>query len=259
MSQGRLKDKVAMITGGGAGIGAATAHLFCREGASVILVDLDEVALKSTKESLEQLIKSAQVEIVVGDVADESVAANAVNIGLKRFGKLDILVNNAAMRNYEAIAQASVKDWQAMVGVNLIGTANFAKAALPALRSSGKGAIINVSSCYAVVGRKGMGLYDATKAGQLALTRTMAFEEAQYGVRVNTICPGSTLTDFHVGRAKLSGKDIETLKTERQTTSLIGRWADPTEIAAPILWLASDEASFITGTSLMVDGGLSIM
>lgn len=259
MSQGRLNDKVALITGGGAGIGAATAQLFCREGAKVILVDLDEGALKNTKELLEQTIAGAQVETVTGDVADEALANHAVSVGLKRFGKLDILVNNAAMRNYEAIAQASVKDWQAMVGVNLIGAANFSKAALPALRSSGKGAIINVSSCYAIVGRKGMGLYDATKAGQLALTRTLAFEEAQHGVRVNAVCPGSTLTDFHVGRAKNAGKDIEILKTERQTTSLIGRWADPTEIAAPILWLASDEASFITGTSLMVDGGLSIM
>jgi 2-hydroxycyclohexanecarboxyl-CoA dehydrogenase len=259
MSQGRLKEKVALITGGGAGIGAATAHLFCREGAKVILVDLNALSLKNTKELLEHSIPGAQVETVIGDVSDEAVASLAVNQGLKRFGQLDILVNNAAMRNYDAIAEASVKDWQAIVGVNLIGTANFAKAALPALRLSGKGAIINVSSCYAVVGRQGMGLYDATKAGQLALTRTLAFEEAKYGVRVNTVCPGSTLTDFHVGRAKNAGKDVETLKTERQTTSLIGRWADPTEIAAPILWLASDEASFITGTSLMVDGGLSIM
>lgn len=259
MTQGRLSDKVALITGGGAGIGAATAQLFCREGASVILVDLDAQALKNTKELIEQSIQGAQVQTVAGDVADETLASRAVSEGLKHFGKLDILVNNAAMRNYDAIVDASVKDWQAMVGVNLIGTANFSKAALPALRMSGKGAIINVSSCYAVVGRKGMGLYDATKAGQLALTRTLAFEEAQYGVRVNTVCPGSTLTDFHVGRAKKAGKDVEVLKTERQTTSLIGRWADPAEIAAPILWLASDEASFITGTSLMVDGGLSIM
>jgi meso-butanediol dehydrogenase/(S,S)-butanediol dehydrogenase/diacetyl reductase len=118
---------------------------------------------------------------------------------------------------------------------------------------------VNVSSCYAVTGRKGMGLYDATKAGQLALTRTLAFEEAEHGVRANAVCPGSTLTDFHVGRAQAGGKNVEQLKTERKDTSLIGRWATPEEIAWPILWLASSEASFITGTTLMVDGGLSIM
>jgi meso-butanediol dehydrogenase/(S,S)-butanediol dehydrogenase/diacetyl reductase len=146
-----------------------------------------------------------------------------------------------------------------MLGVNLVGTANYCRAALPELRRAGKSSIINVSSCYAVTGRKGMGLYDATKAGLLALTRTLAFEETRNGVRANAVCPGSTLTDFHVGRALAAGKDIEQLKGERHDTSLIGRWASPQEIAWPILWLASDEASFITGTSLMVDGGLSIM
>jgi 2-hydroxycyclohexanecarboxyl-CoA dehydrogenase len=146
-----------------------------------------------------------------------------------------------------------------MVGVNLIGTANYCKAALPALRRSGRASIVNVSSCYALTGRKGMGLYDATKAGILAMTRTLAFEEVAYGIRVNAVCPGSTLTDFHVSKAKAAGKDVETLKTERQSTSLLGRWATPQEIAWPILWLASDEASFITGATLAVDGGLSIM
>jgi 2-hydroxycyclohexanecarboxyl-CoA dehydrogenase len=103
-----------------------------------------------------------------------------------------------------------------------------------------------------------MGLYDATKAGMLALTRTLAFEEAAHGIRANAVCPGSTLTDFHVRRAKAAGKGIETLRQERQDTSLLGRWADPQEIAWPILWLASDEASFMTGATVMVDGGLSI-
>jgi len=104
-----------------------------------------------------------------------------------------------------------------------------------------------------------MGLYDSTKAAQLAYTRTLAFEEAHHGVRVNSICPGSTLTDFHIGRARAKGKSVEKLKTESNTTSLLGRWASPLEIANPILWFASDEASFITGTNLMVDAGLHIM
>jgi meso-butanediol dehydrogenase/(S,S)-butanediol dehydrogenase/diacetyl reductase len=110
-----------------------------------------------------------------------------------------------------------------------------------------------------LVGRKGMGLYDASKAGILAMTRTLAFEEAPHGVRVNAICPGSTLTNFHVARAKAVGKSVDVLKTERQNTSLLARWAAPREIAWPIIWLASDEASFVTGATLMVDGGLSIM
>jgi len=104
-----------------------------------------------------------------------------------------------------------------------------------------------------------MGLYDATKAGILAMTRTLAFEESAHGVRANAVCPGSTLTNFHVSKAKAAGKSVEMLATERQTTSLLARWATPREIAWPILFLASDEASFVTGATLMVDGGLSIM
>jgi meso-butanediol dehydrogenase/(S,S)-butanediol dehydrogenase/diacetyl reductase len=102
-------------------------------------------------------------------------------------------------------------------------------------------------------------LYDATKAALLALTRTLAFEEAVHGVRANAVCPGSTLTEFHLAKAAAAGKGIDQLKTERRDTSLIQRWATPEEIAWPILWLASAEASFITGATLMVDGGLSIM
>jgi meso-butanediol dehydrogenase/(S,S)-butanediol dehydrogenase/diacetyl reductase len=104
-----------------------------------------------------------------------------------------------------------------------------------------------------------MALYDATKAAQLALTRSLACEEAVHGVRVNAVCPGSTLTEFHVGRAQKMGKGVEQLKTERKDTSLLGRWAEPEEIAWPIMWLASSEGSFITGTTLVVDGGLHIV
>jgi len=255
----RLLDKTAIITGAGAGIGAATALLFCREGASVTLVDADLAALDRTLEAIKLALPHARLLVHTADVSHEAQALAAIEKTLQAWGKLDILVNNASMRNYSALANATTAEWQAIVGVNLIGCANYAKAAMPALRLSGKGSIVNVASCYAVTGRKGMGLYDATKAAQLAMTRTLAFEEAAHGVRVNAVCPGSTLTDFHINKATAAGKDIEKLKTERQTTSLLGRWASPEEIAAPILWLASDEASFITGTSLMVDGGLSIM
>jgi 2-hydroxycyclohexanecarboxyl-CoA dehydrogenase len=255
----RLEGKVALITGGGAGIGAATAHLFCAEGAAVLLVDANADALAQTAQAIDEQVRGARVATFVADVSDEGQAARAVQNALDAFERLDVLVNNAAMRNYKAIAEAAPAEWQAMASVNLIGTANYCKAALPALRRSGRASIVNVSSAYAVTGRKGMGLYDATKAGMLAMTRTLAFEESERGVRVNAVCPGSTLTDFHVSRAEAAGKSAEKLKTERQHTSLLARWATPQEIAWPILWLASDEASFITGTTLMVDGGLSIM
>jgi 2-hydroxycyclohexanecarboxyl-CoA dehydrogenase len=255
----RVKGKVALITGGGAGIGAATGALVCAEGGMAMLVDADPDALASATKAIVDQIPGARVMTFAADVADAGEAARAVARALDEFGQLDILVNNASMRNYSAIADASPAEWQAVVGVNLVGAANYCRAALPALRKSARASIVNVSSCYAVAGRKGMGLYDATKAGMLAMTRTLAFEESAHGVRVNAVCPGSTLTSFHISKAEAAGKSVETLKSERQTTSLLGRWATPQEIAWPIIWLASDEASFITGATLMVDGGLSIM
>jgi 2-hydroxycyclohexanecarboxyl-CoA dehydrogenase len=254
----RLEGKIALITGGGGGIGAATARLFCAEGAAVMLVDSSDEGLTRTAAAIRKEIPDARVMTFIADVSDDALAMEVVQKILDALEGIDVLVNNAAMRNYTAIADTTPAEWQAMVGVNLVGIANYCRAALPALRRSGRGSIVNVSSTHAVKGRKGMGIYDATKAGMLSMTRTLAFEEAEHGVRVNAVCPGSTLTDFHIERAAIAGKSIETLKTERQTTSLLGRWAEPREIAAPILWLASDEASFITGASLMVDGGLSI-
>jgi 2-hydroxycyclohexanecarboxyl-CoA dehydrogenase len=253
----RLLNKTALITGGGAGIGAACGLLFCTEGAAVILVDVDADALERTKARIFDQVPGAKVTTVTANVSSD--AQKVIESCLGSDGKLDILVNNAAMRNYASVANATVEDWQSVINVNLIGTANYCRAALPLLRRSGSGSIVNVSSCYAITGRKGMGIYDATKAAQLALTRTLAHEEAAHGVRVNAVCPGSTLTDFHVAKAESVGKSLEQLKTERQDTSLLGRWATPMEIAYPILWLASPEASFITGATLMADGGLSAM
>lgn len=234
----RLQGKTCLVTGGGAGIGAATVKLFRQEGAKVFVVDAN----------------AGEGVDFAADVSDPALAKDL----LRKLEKLDVLVCNAAMRNYSALADATPEEWQKVIGVNLMGAANYVRAALPLLRKSGKGAIVLVSSVYGVAGRKGMGLYDATKAALLAMTRTLAHEEAAHGIRANAVCPGSTLTDFHVNKAKAAGKDVEKLKRERDDTSLLGRWATPEEIAYPILWLASDEASFITGTHLMVDAGLSV-
>lgn len=259
MSTPRLFKKTALITGGGAGIGAATARLFCSEGAGVMLVDADASSLERTRQALIDEFPSAWVSIMAANVSDGPLAQTAVERCIAERGTLDILVNNASMRNYSAAADATAQEWHAVVDVNLVGTANYCSATLPAMRKTGSGAIVNIASCYAITGRKGMALYDATKAALLSFTRTLAFEESSFGVRVNAICPGSTLTDFHLGRAQTAGKNVEQLKVERKDTSLIGRWASPEEIAWPIVWLASSEASFITGTTLMVDGGLHII
>lgn len=255
---GRLAGKSALVTGGGAGIGAALAHLFCAEGAAVTLVDLEVDGLLRVKEGVLREVPHARIAYFAADIAHPDGAQQAVELALGSHGGLDVLVNNAAMRNNSALGDATPAEWEAITRVNLMGTAHYCRAALPALRRSGRSSIVNVSSCYAVSGRKGMGLYDATKAAMLAMTRTLAHEEAGHGIRVNAVCPGSTLTDFHVNKALAAGKPVEQLRGERQSTSLLGRWAEPREIAWPVLWLASDEASYITGTTLMVDAGLHI-
>ncbi|MSQ54336.1 MAG: SDR family oxidoreductase [Betaproteobacteria bacterium] len=255
---GRLAGKVALITGGGAGIGAATAALFCAEGAALVLVDSDAAALSRTQTAIRSATPQARIAVHAADVANGGGAAAGVAAAVREFGGLDVLVCNAAMRNYSAVADATPEEWRQVIDVNLVGAAQYARAAIPALRRSGRGSIVLVSSCYALTGRKGMAIYDATKAGLISLARTLAHEEAAHGIRANAVCPGSTLTDFHIERGRARGVGIAELKKQREDNSLLARWADPLEIARPILWLASDEASFITGTHLLVDGGLAI-
>jgi 2-hydroxycyclohexanecarboxyl-CoA dehydrogenase len=176
----RLAGKVALITGGGSGIGAATARLMCSEGAKVMLVDANPEGLAHTQKDIAERLPGASIGIFQADVSDATKAVGSVEQTLHAFAGLDILVNNASMRNYSAIGEAKPEEWQAMASVNLIGTANYCRAALPTLRKTEGASIVNVSSAYAVAGRKGMGLYDATKAGMLAMTRTLACEESVY-------------------------------------------------------------------------------
>jgi 2-hydroxycyclohexanecarboxyl-CoA dehydrogenase len=251
----RLTGKVAMITGGGRGIGLTTAELFTWEQAKVILVDRDESLLQEAAKQILGAVPGAEIAIAVADVAQESDAAAAVAKAITTFGALDILVNNAAIRDVSPVKDSKRENWERIVSVNVIGAVNFYKAAAESLRQSGKASVINVSSIGALFGRKDWGIYDATKAALLALTRTLAHEEAEFGVRVNAVCAAGTVTPFTAGRAVERGQTADDLRKEVRSDNLLGRWARPLEMAYPILWLASDEASFITGSTLMVDGG----
>jgi len=248
----RLEGKTAIITGGAGGIGAATGQLFCEEGARVALVDLADSPLAEVAQRIRQQVPGAQVLEIGDDVGTEAAAASIVSKVLAHFGTLEILVNLAGIRSYEPLAEAKAETWQKILSVNLLSYAYLAREALPALRSSGRGSIVNVSSTHAVNPRVGMGQYDVTKAGILSMTRTLAFEAAPNLVRVNAVCPGLTLTPFHVNR---SGRTEDDLRSEKVDHNLQHRWCHPREIAFPILWLASDEASFVTASTVMVDGG----
>ena len=250
----RLANKTAIITGGAGGIGGATGGLFVAEGAAVVLVDRDVETLQSVVAALRQAHPGAEILDLALDLGEEASAGEVVRATTERFGGIDILVNNAGIRAYEPLAEATAETWDRILRVNLLSYAHLTRAAMPALRAA-KGNVVNVSSTHALNPRAGMGQYDVAKAGIVSMTRTLAFEEADHGVRVNCVCPGLTLTTFHVRRAEATGRSEADLRAERVDNNLQHRWADPREIAYPILWLASAEASFVTAATLMADGG----
>jgi 2-hydroxycyclohexanecarboxyl-CoA dehydrogenase len=254
----RLDGKVAIITGGAGGIGAAVATLFCQEGARIALVDLPQSPLADVAARIRREVPGAQIMELGLDVSAEAAAKAIALQTVAQYGALDVLVNNAGVRAYEPLAEAKAETWQQVIATNLLAYAFLIRESLPALRKSGRGSIVNVSSTHAVNPRAGMGQYDVTKAGIVSLTKTLAFEEAANGVRVNSVCPGLTLTPFHVRRAEQTGRNEAALRAEEVDHNLQRRWADPREVAYPILWLASDEASFITASTLMVDGGTRV-
>jgi meso-butanediol dehydrogenase/(S,S)-butanediol dehydrogenase/diacetyl reductase len=256
---GRLAGRVALVTGGGGGIGEATGRLFAEEAAAVALLDSDAAAVEAAAAGIRAAVPGAQVLALAGDVTREADARRIVEEVAARLGGLHTLVNVAGVRVYAPLAEADAADWQRIIGVNVLGTAHCCKAAVPQLRASGRGTIVNVSSVYGLMGRTGMGQYDTTKAAVLGLTRALAVEEAPHRVRVNAVCPGGTITPYHIRRAAARGVSEAAMRTQRAGDNLLGRWAEPREVAYPILFLASDESSFVTGATLMVDAGRSIL
>lgn len=255
----RLADKIAVVTGGGSGIGRATAERFASEGASVVVVDRYHETAAAVAERITEA--GGQALAVACDIADEDALASLRDTVRDRFGRLDILVNNAGIRHYGPITEATKDDWDEIFSVNLRGAARCSTYLLPTMIESGGGSIVNVSSVHAWSGRPGMALYDSMKAGLLGLTRSMACDHADQDIRVNAVLPGATLTEFHLARAEREGWDLDESVTEKHEggPSLLKRQARPEEVASANLFLSSDEASYITGAVLAVDGGHSAM
>jgi len=257
---GRLAGKVAIVTGGGGGIGEETVRLFAREGAKVMIVDNNEAAARAVAQSVDP--RGGDVAFIATrlDVEDEARAAVASTV--ERFGKLNVLANIAAVRVRGPVTEASRESWDFVIGVNLLAVAFCCKYAIPEMAKAGGGSIVTVSSANATVGRSGMAQYDATKNAVLALTRSMACDHAADNIRVNAVSPGPTLTKFHINnRVKATGQSAAEVEREMRAAgaphTLMNRQAEPIEQAYPILWLASDEASYVTGANLAIDGGIS--
>lgn len=256
--QGRMAGRVALITGGGGGIGLATGQLFAEESCAVALVDVDRAAAGEAAQALRAAVPGAKVLPLAADLAQEEEARRAVKETVAHFGALHCLVNVAGIRLYTPLAEADAKDWERIIGVNVMATTYCCKAALPPMRAAGGGSIVNVSSIWGLMGRAGMGQYDTTKAALLGYTRALAVEESKHGIRVNVVCPGGTITPFHIRAAAKRGISEAELRASRKNDNPLGRFAEPSEVAYPILFLACQESSFITGATLMVDGGRSI-
>jgi NAD(P)-dependent dehydrogenase (short-subunit alcohol dehydrogenase family) len=256
----RLKDKVAVVTGGGSGIGRATCLLFAEEGAHVVVVDR---YLEDAQETVNHIAaqNGPHAVAVQADVVNEAEVMAVAKRCEEEFGRADILVNNAGVRVWGPVTKATDSDWQLILDVNLKAPGLCCKHLIPLMARQGGGSIINVSSANAVAGRPTMGLYDASKAGLAALTRSMACDHAEEGIRVNAILPGPTLTDFHIKRAEAAGRVLDEAVTERNPNGpgIMKRQAKPREIAYGILFLACNESSYVTGACLNVDGGLTAM
>ncbi len=247
----RLKGKVAIITGAGSGIGQATAELFGEEGGKVVVADIDAKGGEATTKTIRD--RGGVAHFVQADISREADAKEIAGEAVKVFGRIDILVNNAAtfvLKGFEATAE----EWQRSLGVNVMGTALMTKYAAEHMKNQG-GVIVNLGSISSFVAQPNFFAYSSTKAAVLQMTRNMAMDLGLYKIRVNCVCPGSILTPASFRHMEKVGMSLEQFNKEEGAKTFLGRVGQPREVAYAILFLASDEASYLTGASLMVDGG----
>ncbi len=222
----------------------------------MVVVDCDDETGQQTLKNLQDM--GVEALFCHADVSREQDCIVFARQAVDRFGRIDVLVANAGIRAFGTILDTTEDDWDRMLAVNLKGVNFSCKAVLPNMIEQRSGAIVLIGSTTAMTGRTDMPIYDVTKFGVLSLNRSLAATYGKFGIRVNTICPSKTITEFHVNKAKAQGLSPRKLRAQFEDYGLLGRAAEPAEIAAAVYFMASAEASFITGQHLMVDGGYSI-
>ncbi len=251
----RMRDKVVLITGGAAGIGKATALRFAEEGAIVVICDLNETAGVETARLL-----GPQAAYFKVDVANRAAVQGWVDAVVARYGRIDVMVNNAGVlrdgllikiKEGQLIGQMSEADFDLVVSVNLKGVFNCTQAAAPVMAKQGGGVILNATSIVGLDGNFGQTNYVASKSGVIGMTKVWSRELGKFGIRVNAVAPGFTVTEMV---AAMPEKVLEGMKARTP----LGRLGEPRDIANAYLFLASDEAAFITGETLRVDGGIVV-
>ena len=253
MSQ-RLKGKIAVVTGAGSGIGEATARLMAREGAIVVLADRAAPAAEAVARDIAAQGGTAEAREV--DVGDAAAMRQMIEAVAQRHGRLDVLVNNAGYGIAANVVDTDEDDWARLMRVNVDGVFHGCKYAIPIMRRQGGGAIVNTASAGALVGLRERAAYCASKGAVAALTRAMALDHATEGIRINCVAPG-TIESPYFREINARSADPEASRATRAPRQPMNRLGSPEEVARAIVFLASDDASFATGSTLVLDGGLT--
>ena len=249
---GKLEGRVAIVTAGGAGIGAATVRRLAGEGAAAVVADLSGTRAGAVAESVTE--KGGRAVPIKMDASDPGAVERTIALALERFGRLDIMVNNAGAAELAPLHEISVESWNRVIAVTLTGTFLGMKHAIPVMRRQGGGVIVNTASISGTAGDYGLSSYNAAKAAVINLTRSAAIENAKHRIRVNCVCPGA----INTRAPELLGREMADEVRRRQSSATpVGRLGEPEEIANTVLFLASDESSFVTGAAIVVDGGLT--
>lgn len=248
----RMKDKVVIVTGAASGIGDTTALVFAEHGAKVVLADIDGAGVEKNAAAIKA--KGMQAIAVATDISKEGDCKRVVEEAVKAFGAVHILVNDAATFVLKGV-EATVEDWNRSLGVNVIGTAMMTKHAVAEIKKAGGGAIVNLGSISAFCAQPDFYAYSATKAAIVQMTRGMAQDFGPHNIRVNCVCPGTIITPASYNHMKKIGLTLEQFNAQEGAKTFLARAGNTREVANAIVFLASDEASYISGAYLMVDGG----
>jgi NAD(P)-dependent dehydrogenase (short-subunit alcohol dehydrogenase family) len=250
----RLEGKACLVTGGGSGIGRATCLLFAQEGGRVAVADKRREAAEAV--AAECATRGAQAVAIAGDVSKDADARRMVEETVQRFGRLDVLVNNAGYGFAGTVTDTDEEAWDALMAVNVRGVFLCAKHAIPAMAKNGGGAIVNTASVVAAIGIRNRAAYCASKGAVAALTRAIAIDHVAEGIRCNAVAPGTIDTPYFDDILRKSPVAADTRKA-LEARQLLNRLGTPEEIAAGILFLACDESRFATGSILTIDGGMT--
>lgn len=253
MSQRRFEGKTVIVTGGASGIGKATAERFLEEGARVAIIDLSEASCEAASSDLRQ--KGHDPVFINGDVSSHEDVKRMVSEVVGRLGGVDVLFNNAGILVEGTVEQVSEAAWDRIMAINVKGVFLMCKEVVPLMLGQGGGTIVNNASCSGLVGDRNAIAYNTSKGAVVLMTKCLALDYAQKGIRVNCVCPGEIDTPMFMQEAKARNIPVEEYRKEICGYHPIGRLGVPREVANAVLFLASDDASFITGTAFSVDGG----